>query len=82
MWARPLRMGARTPKPRREAPEEQAEATAAKRHEGTIVTERPNEIWGMDAMVAFTWQEAQVTIFAMADHCAEALAKGKRRALD
>ena len=38
-------------------------------HEGTIVTERPNQIWGTDATATFTEQEGQVTIFAAIDHC-------------
>lgn len=38
-------------------------------HEGTIVTQRPNQIWGTDATATFTEQEGQVTIFAAIDHC-------------
>jgi putative transposase len=38
-------------------------------HEGTIVTEQPNQIWGTDATATFTEQEGQVTIFAAIDHC-------------
>lgn len=38
-------------------------------HEGTIVTERPNQIWGTDATATFTELEGQVSIFAAIDHC-------------
>jgi transposase InsO family protein len=46
-------------------------ATAAvepKRHDGTILTERPNQTWGIDATAGFTAQDGQVAIFAMVDH--------------
>jgi transposase InsO family protein len=38
-------------------------------HDGTIVTERPNQIWGTDATSTITEREGQVTIFAAIDHC-------------
>ena len=38
-------------------------------HNGTIVTERPNQIWGTDATSTVTECDGQVTIFAAIDHC-------------
>ena len=40
-----------------------------KRHEGTIVAERPNQMWGIDATAGFTLRDGQVPIFARIDHC-------------
>ena len=40
-----------------------------KRHEGTIVAERPNQMWGIDAKAGFTLRDGQVAIFARIDHC-------------
>jgi hypothetical protein len=38
-------------------------------HEGTIVTEAPNQMWGTDATATFTEAEGAVTVFAAIDHC-------------
>jgi putative transposase len=38
-------------------------------HTGTIVTERPNQMWGTDATTAHTREQGQVTIFVAVDHC-------------
>jgi putative transposase len=38
-------------------------------HEGTIVTDRPNQVWGTDATTTVTEHDGQVTIFAAIDHC-------------
>ena len=38
-------------------------------HEGSIIPEKPNQLWGTDATATFTQQEGQVTIFAAIDHC-------------
>lgn len=38
-------------------------------HDGTIVTEAPNQMWGTDATMTFTAAEGTVTIFAAIDHC-------------
>lgn len=38
-------------------------------HEGTIIAEAPNQMWGTDATATFTEQEGAVTIFAGIDHC-------------
>jgi transposase InsO family protein len=37
-------------------------------HEGTIVAEAPNQLWGTDGTSTVTEQEGQVTIFAAIDH--------------
>lgn len=38
-------------------------------HDGTIVTDRPNVMWGTDATAAVTILDGSVTIFAAIDHC-------------
>ena len=38
-------------------------------HEGTIIAEQPNQVWGTDATTTFTEQDGKVTIFAILDHC-------------
>ena len=38
-------------------------------HEGTILTEAPNQICGTDATATFTEAEGAVTVFAAIDHC-------------
>jgi len=38
-------------------------------HTGTIVTERPNEIWAADHTATVTVEKGQVTVFVAVDHC-------------
>ena len=38
-------------------------------HDGTILADSPNQLWGTDATAAFTEQDGQVAIFAAIDHC-------------
>lgn len=38
-------------------------------HEGSIVAEAPNQMWGTDGTSTVTEQDGQVTIFAAIDHC-------------
>lgn len=38
-------------------------------HDGTITTERPNEMWGVDATGVMTLEEGLVTVFIGVDHC-------------
>jgi transposase InsO family protein len=38
-------------------------------HAGTILTERPNEVWASDHTMTTTVQEGQVTVFVAVDHC-------------
>lgn len=38
-------------------------------HDGTILTERPDEMWGTDATSCFTRGEGLATVFIAVDHC-------------
>jgi transposase InsO family protein len=38
-------------------------------HTGTIITERPNEVWASDHTLTATVEEGQVTVFVAVDHC-------------
>jgi transposase InsO family protein len=38
-------------------------------HDGTIVTERPDVMWGTDATAVWTSEEGLVSVFAAIDHC-------------
>jgi len=42
---------------------------AENHHTGTIITERPNEVWATDATATITVQQGQVTVFVAVDHC-------------
>lgn len=77
-WARLRVAGVRTSKTRvlrlmREAqllaPQRQTPPAAAKSHTGTITTDRPNQMWGIDATATVTLDDGQVTVFAAVDHC-------------
>jgi hypothetical protein len=50
------------------APQRQPQPVEPKRHDGTILAERPNPMWGIDATVGFTMADGRVMIFAMVDH--------------
>ena len=39
-------------------------------HDGTITTEAPDQMWGMDATSCLTRQEGTATVFVVVDHCA------------
>jgi transposase InsO family protein len=41
----------------------------AKRHDGTIVTERPEVMWATDTTATTTTGEGRVCVFAVVDHC-------------
>ena len=78
IWARLRHKGIRTCKDRvlrllREhqllSPSRQPEAVRSNPHEGTIITETPNQMWGTDATATFTEVEGSVTVFAAIDHC-------------
>lgn len=78
IWARLRHQGVRTSKDRvlrllREhqllSPLRQPEPVRHHPHEGTIVTETPNQMWGTDATATFTEAEGVVTVFAAIDHC-------------
>jgi len=51
------------------SPARQPEPVRNNPHEGTIVTQAPNQMWGTDATATSTQAEGQVTIFAAIDHC-------------
>jgi transposase InsO family protein len=78
VWARLRQAGVRTSKARvlrlmREhdllAPTHARRALGPRTHEGTIVTERPDQMWGTDATAVWTLEEGLVTVFAAVDHC-------------
>jgi len=50
------------------APQRQPQPVEPKRHDGTILAERPDQMWGIDATVGFTLAEGRATIFARVDH--------------
>jgi putative transposase len=77
-WARLRVAGVRTSKARvlrlmRDAqllaPQRQTAPVVENTHTGTIVTERPNQMWGIDATATVTIDDGQVTVFAAVDHC-------------
>jgi transposase InsO family protein len=51
------------------SPARQPEPVVERPHEGTIVTDQPNLMWGTDATAAVTLGEGTATIFAAIDHC-------------
>jgi putative transposase len=78
IWARLRHKGVRTCKDRvlrllrnnqLLSPVRQPDPVRTNPHEGTIVTELPNQMWGTDATATFTEAEGAVTIFAAIDHC-------------
>jgi hypothetical protein len=78
IWARPLVQDVRTSKPRglrlmREnqllAPQRQLAPVVEKSHAGSIVTDKPNQMWGTDATATVTLADGQVTVCAAIDHC-------------
>jgi putative transposase len=78
IWARLRHKGVRTSKDRvlrllREnqllSPARQSEQDRGNPHEGKIVTEVPDQMWGTDATATCTEAEGAVTIFAAIDHC-------------
>src|SRR3954467_10499172 len=78
IWARLRHQGIRTSKDRvlqllREnqllSPARRPEPVRSNPHEGTIIVELPNQMWGTDATATFTEVEGTVTVFAAIDHC-------------
>lgn len=51
------------------SPARQSKPVRGNPHEGTIVADAPNQMWGTDATATFTEAEGTVTIFASIDHC-------------
>lgn len=50
------------------APQRSVQPGEIKKHDGTIVTQRPDELWGTDATSTLTG-EGNATIFFVIDHC-------------
>ena len=50
-------------------PARQPEPIVERPHDGTIITEQPNVMWGTDATATVTLLDGQVMIFAAIDHC-------------
>lgn len=78
IWARLRHKGVRTSKDRvlrvlREnqllSPARQPEPGRSNPHEGTIITEAPDQMWGTDATATSTDLDGAVTVFAAVDHC-------------
>jgi len=78
IWARLRHQGIRTSKDRvlrllRQhqllSPARQPEPPPINPHEGTIVTDAPQQMWGTDATQTSTDEDGTVTIFAAIDHC-------------
>jgi len=79
VWARLRWQGVRTSKARvlrlmREAkllaPTRAGHAHGPTAHDGTITTEQPDVMWGVDATSCLTRYEGTATVFVVVDHCA------------
>jgi transposase InsO family protein len=51
------------------APARPPEPVVERPHDGTIITERPNVMWGTDATATVTLLDGQGMVFAAIDHC-------------
>ena len=78
VWARLRYQGLRTSKERvrrlmrehgLQAPQRVGHPHGPKAHDGTIITERPDEMWGTDMTTTVTTEEGQVCVFVAVDHC-------------
>jgi transposase InsO family protein len=78
VWARLRHQGIRTSKQRvrrlmrengLQAPHRVSHPHGPKAHNGTITTDRPDEMWGTDATTTVTTEEGQVFVFVAVDHC-------------
>src|SRR5262249_57755732 len=52
-----------------QAPQRVGHPHGPKAHDGTILTERPDQLWGTDMTSTVTTQEGQVCVFVAVDHC-------------
>jgi transposase InsO family protein len=78
VWARLRYQGIRTSKERvrrlmrehgLQAPQRVGHPHGPKAHDGTIITDRPDETWGTDMTTTVTTGEGQVCVFIAVDHC-------------
>jgi transposase InsO family protein len=78
VWARLRYQGIRTSKERvrrlmrehgLQASQRVGRPHGPKAHDGTILTERPDELWGTDMTTIVTTGEGQVCVFVAVDHC-------------
>jgi len=78
VWARLRAQDIRTAKPRvlrlmRQAsllaPSRAGRPVGPRHHDGTITTERPNQMWGTDATSTWTVDDGPVMVFIAVDHC-------------
>jgi transposase InsO family protein len=51
------------------APSRAQRVLGPRHHDGTITTDRPNQMWGTDATSTVTRDEGPVTVFVAVDHC-------------
>ncbi len=52
------------------APTRMGHAHGPAAHDGTITTDAPDQMWGMDATSCLTRQQGTATVFVVVDHCA------------
>ena len=52
-----------------QAPQRVGHRHGPKAHDGTIITETPDEMWGTDMTTTVTTGEGQVCVFVAVDHC-------------
>jgi transposase InsO family protein len=78
VWARLRYQGIRTSKERvrrlmrehgLQAPQRVGHPHGPEAHDGTIITERLNEMWGTDMTTTVTTGEGQACVFVAVDHC-------------
>ena len=53
------------------APTRTGRRRGPRNHDGTITTERPDEMWGTDATAYLTTREGNATVFIAVDHCTQ-----------
>jgi|TARA_B100001971_G_C18181832_1_gene533219 transposase InsO family protein len=78
VWAKLRFAGLRTSKERvrrlmrqhgLQAPQRTGHPHGPKAHDGTIITEQPDVMWGTDATTTITVEEGQAYVFSSVDHC-------------
>jgi len=52
-----------------QAPQRVGHPHGPKAHDGTITTDRPDELWGTDMTTTVTTEEGQACVFVVIDHC-------------